>query len=224
VFFLFFFCFLLTPLVSFPATIVVVLLSQAYILHHKALSLSLHSRLGVFGRARRSSWWSVERAGAKVRSYTISLSSSSYLPSTKLPPFLYTLVLASLDTPGGAPGDPWGGRPRAPVLRFVPILSLSSGWRSEVERAPCYFNVLVVVVVWSGARLVTLVSSFVSCSEALALVNFSLSCFVECRELLSRLIRIFVTFFLFATMTFFRLFFFCLALINFFIFSTLGLS
>jgi len=30
-------------------------------------------------------------------------------------------------------------------------------------------------------------------------VNFSLSCFVECRELLSTLIRIFVTFFLFAT-------------------------
>ncbi len=47
-----------------------------------------------------------ERAGAKVRSYTISLSLSSYLPSTKFPPFLYTLVLASLDTPGGALGDP----------------------------------------------------------------------------------------------------------------------
>jgi hypothetical protein len=40
----------------------------------------------------------------------------------KLSPFLYTLVLASLDTPGGALGDPWSRRPRAPVLRFVPIL------------------------------------------------------------------------------------------------------
>ncbi len=26
-------------------------------------------------------------------------------------------------------------------------LSLSSGWRYEVERAPCYFYVLIVVVV-----------------------------------------------------------------------------
>jgi hypothetical protein len=76
----------------------------------------------------------LERAGAKVCSYTISLS-SSYLPSTKLPLFLYTLVLASLNTPGGAPGNPWSGRRPAPVLSFVPLSLSLSCWWSEVERA-----------------------------------------------------------------------------------------
>jgi hypothetical protein len=51
---------------------------RRHILHHKAPSISIHSRLGVFGHARRSSWWSVgrtpARAGAKVRSYPFSLS------------------------------------------------------------------------------------------------------------------------------------------------------
>jgi hypothetical protein len=89
-----------------------------------------------------------ERAGAKVRSYTIISLKSSYLPSTKLPPFLYTLVLASLDTPGELlvirAADA-----RAPVLRFVPILSLSLFlWGGGMKwSAPCYFYVLVVVVV-----------------------------------------------------------------------------
>ncbi len=88
-----------------------------------------------------------------------------YLPSTKLPPFLYTLVLASLDTPGGALGDPWSGSPRAPVLRFVPILYLSLSLSLFVvvvwsgARTPSYFYVLVVVVVWSGTRAFLLLCS-----------------------------------------------------------------
>jgi hypothetical protein len=53
---------------------------------HKVPSISIHSRLGVFGHARRSSWWSVERppprAGAKVRSYPI-------------PPSLFVVVVWS---------------------------------------------------------------------------------------------------------------------------------
>jgi hypothetical protein len=87
--------------------------------------------LGVFGRARRSSWWSVERPPTSARvlrfapipSLSLSRRHISH-PQSSL--HFYTLSSWRLWTsPGGVPGDPCSGRPHAPVLRFVPILSLS---------------------------------------------------------------------------------------------------
>jgi hypothetical protein len=116
-----------------------------------------------------------ERAGAKVRSYTIISLKSSYLPSTKLPPFLYTLVLASLDTPGGAPADPCSGRPRAGAkVRSYPIslsLFLSPsffGWRYEVERALLLLRSRRGGGVKWSAPCCAFVKFRVSCSEARA--------------------------------------------------------
>ncbi len=126
----------------------------------KALSISIHSRLGVFRHARRSSWWSVEqtppRAGAKVRSYPITLSLSLSLRRGGLKWSAHAFLLLRSCRGGGLK---WNAR----LITFM----FSSRWSSEVERARL-LTFLVVVVVWSGARLVTLLLSFVSCSEALA--------------------------------------------------------